>query len=1294
MIITSPDHETKVTATSNALKQKGCVLFVGAGISINPPAGLPNWHDLRDWTLEAVASQSTNLQSLLPKLTELDMIGSPGRKGMTPELVASVISGVCPGYFDSLNVLDEGSPNENHLSIALLAKLGLVRYIVTTNFDLFIEKALEQQQVEFAVYRTDEEFARFPLGLDFIPQHVCLFKIHGCLSQPSSIIATVEKQAVGLSGQQLLLLKWLQRKYTFVFWGYSGWDLKIHLDYLGTVSVADVSPGFIWSLHRAAGYEEAPSPYILELAYLYEKKAIVGHTLAPAAIAQIFTSSGVSLPNPVTYTPEEHANWVATKNNKLSAELKSWAAREVRQEMAVKIFGNLLDIAGFREDARACFTELVEKAHKTSNAYLLGAGLLLLGHSYEKIGILPRALDYYQQAEEIARSIDDMDMLASALEGESIVLVKLGFPQQALVRCQDARRFHNVGGDPFSAARIAESVGSIFDSQRRYEDALRFYSQAEQGFRRGGAKHALCGCLNKLGIIYRNWGDFDNAIRYFRESLLIAKEIIGDRHSVEAARLFLASVNVVRGDENSAYDDLLTVESYAREAHIPNLLAMATQYLVLVEHNRGNIERVKDLQAELIGIYREQNNRRELGIALLNSVSIQLLHGNVGHALSSCEEAVKLLRDVGDTLGVALALDKTGEIFQDHLSQPAKAAQYFSQSISAHLNVDQNPRQFIPPLLRRIATCKNRERRPPTDVIDEILVREPLLVDGLRAVYGEHSSTEWHEQIKSSKANEEDVEGPLYSLAMHMQQLGQESQADKRKSLRYLRAALALAETIDYQQLIASISSDVGWQHILLEEFEAGIPRLQQAVQMSHALDDVESEILHTGNLGFALVRSGEEEAGFATLDRALQLARQTHNGERLLWLLRDVGEHYKEQRDARALPFLMEAIPLAEQAGDLKLLSELHFDAGKVCYDTEDFEQSLQHRAHAIKLLEATTQDLMEMVSRLTVVANLCETKLGRLVPAIDYYDQALAYCYRAHNAQAIKEIMPLRLRAVNKLTNPSDLPYHLYEELLHYYGDEKMVNTVLAAEAQEVGFPQSSFEPKSFSRILNSGLSTKRAFGQLVATFAVYLQKIGKYDLADTEFKVAEITALESGDKQWLASVRRQRADLLAASGQYDDAMEAYRDTEIIAQLAENNLEVELVSYAMADIELRRNNVEEALRHIQNALASAKSAGYQTGIAHDLAKMAEILEKKGVIESAVEALKEAIPIFRESKLVSQLVGASLNIGRLMNQLGQHQDAIKTLDEVESLVQSGGTQQARDIFRAEKDRAKSLLRR
>ena len=93
------------------LNKQQVVLFVGAGVSLNPPAGLPDWHMLRDYTLEAVASKYDFLNSYLEKLTAIEMLAAPAKRGMTPEVVASEISRSCPKYFESFKGLKTGSPN-------------------------------------------------------------------------------------------------------------------------------------------------------------------------------------------------------------------------------------------------------------------------------------------------------------------------------------------------------------------------------------------------------------------------------------------------------------------------------------------------------------------------------------------------------------------------------------------------------------------------------------------------------------------------------------------------------------------------------------------------------------------------------------------------------------------------------------------------------------------------------------------------------------------------------------------------------------------------------------------------------------------------------------------------------------------------------------------------------------------------------------------------------------------------------------------------------------------------------
>ena len=86
------------------------------------------------------------------------MISIPDRRGLAPEMVASMINANCSGYFESFRALEEGTPNYNHRLIATVAAQGLIRYLVTTNFDTFLEAALEESGVPYVVYRDEEEF--------------------------------------------------------------------------------------------------------------------------------------------------------------------------------------------------------------------------------------------------------------------------------------------------------------------------------------------------------------------------------------------------------------------------------------------------------------------------------------------------------------------------------------------------------------------------------------------------------------------------------------------------------------------------------------------------------------------------------------------------------------------------------------------------------------------------------------------------------------------------------------------------------------------------------------------------------------------------------------------------------------------------------------------------------------------------------------------------------------------------------------------------------------------------------
>src|SRR5438132_9909802 len=117
-----------------AFIERRAVLFCGAGISTEPPATLPDWKTLRDETIKAVVGSDDTLVATLPVLLAHEVDGGIGQ-ALAPELVATIVRSVVPDYFQSLRVLDHDQPNRNHTLIARLAKAGLLRYILSTNFD-------------------------------------------------------------------------------------------------------------------------------------------------------------------------------------------------------------------------------------------------------------------------------------------------------------------------------------------------------------------------------------------------------------------------------------------------------------------------------------------------------------------------------------------------------------------------------------------------------------------------------------------------------------------------------------------------------------------------------------------------------------------------------------------------------------------------------------------------------------------------------------------------------------------------------------------------------------------------------------------------------------------------------------------------------------------------------------------------------------------------------------------------------------------------------------------------------
>ncbi len=215
--------------TFKTLINEGFIVFCGAGLSIPPPSCSPSWWQLTEEILKAFFDRVPEDYNL-PK----DMIlKDPDRQ---PEELFEAFSNILDErMYRAFEALDVAEPNANHYALARLAKMGILKVCFTTNFDIYLEKALKEEGVDFELLVENIEYERYfetYMKNNQTNSKFLLCKIHGTIEHPNTIVsvASAYKSAKGFSAPKASVFEKLLKTYPCLFLGYSGWDFN-HLNY-------------------------------------------------------------------------------------------------------------------------------------------------------------------------------------------------------------------------------------------------------------------------------------------------------------------------------------------------------------------------------------------------------------------------------------------------------------------------------------------------------------------------------------------------------------------------------------------------------------------------------------------------------------------------------------------------------------------------------------------------------------------------------------------------------------------------------------------------------------------------------------------------------------------------------------------------------------------------------------------------------------------------------------------------------------------------------------------------------
>jgi len=483
--------------------------FVGAGVSKDAPSFLPDWTEFRNAMLAALTDRLCDAKFISFEngiLVKDELLQYGARRGLwlRPEVVLQwIYPYISTTVHNMLRIFSCGHPNRNHWTLALLSASSNT-LIATCNFDTHIERAIETIGLpfrRFAGTRQAGECHSFREYLEFAKirceSPIPVLKIHGCVSAPSTIKATIEQVSRPMSRAGKEALRHLVRKRFLVVAGYSGRDSDILTE---IAAAAAESKGILWLARK----KSSVIPDVLKIPNV---RIVIGDlnpffiTIADLLKFDCHTEAGC--PVSVHHHAED-------------------AVRHARVIPAAIAISELAMHIGCHSIVHLLSQKIIESSRKRRYVAL---AWMSLGDSKRRSE--PKAaLQCFEEAEATAQTLraDQPLLYAHSLKYLAAQYYVLGDLDRALAVNTKGLKWVRKSRNQAAEGRIIDDRALIFRQRGNIDHAIRLRFDSVRLLKKAGDLISLAMVYNNLGKDYDTLDQFVEAERWWRESLRLKEE--------------------------------------------------------------------------------------------------------------------------------------------------------------------------------------------------------------------------------------------------------------------------------------------------------------------------------------------------------------------------------------------------------------------------------------------------------------------------------------------------------------------------------------------------------------------------------------------------------------------------------------------------------------------------------------------------------------------------------------------------------------------------------------------------
>ncbi len=242
-----------------------------------------------------------------------------------------------------------------------------------------------------------------------------------------------------------------------------------------------------------------------------------------------------------------------------------------------------------------------------------------------------------------------------------------------------AGRVYELLGDG-AGSRVLNLLGLIYKLYGEYDQALNLFQKARSCYQKAGDKAGEGTTLNNIGEIYRVRCDYETALKYLEQSLKISRKI-GDKAGEGTTLNNIGEIYRVRVDYETALKYLEQNLKIRQEIGDKAGEGTTLNNISLVYSARGDYETALKYLEQSLKIMQEIGDKSGEGTTLNNISLIYHARGDYETALKYLEQSLKIRQEIGDKAGEDNAFNNIGQIYYAK-GEYDTALKYFEQSLN------------------------------------------------------------------------------------------------------------------------------------------------------------------------------------------------------------------------------------------------------------------------------------------------------------------------------------------------------------------------------------------------------------------------------------------------------------------------------------------------------------------------------------------------------------------------------------------------------------------------------------